>query len=99
MLVLLELTDTVRMWSGRVWQVAFIWAAASVLIQYIYSDLSFKSPFVLTYICTSLFVVYLPWIYTCGRVGLATNPAWDDAGDYVTIGAVASPTQGAQCWR
>ena len=40
--------------------VAIIWAASSVLVQYIYCDLSFDSPFVLTFISTSLFIIYLP---------------------------------------
>ena len=33
---------------------------ASVLIQYIFEDLNFQNPFLVTYICNSLFVVYLP---------------------------------------
>ena len=37
-----------------------IWACASVLQQYIYDDLGFGSPFVLTYIGTSVFLLYLP---------------------------------------
>lgn len=40
--------------------VALIWSFASVLIKYVYNDLEFDSPFLLTYICTSLFVVLLP---------------------------------------
>ncbi len=38
----------------------FIWAAASVLQQYIYDDLNFSSPFALTYIGTSVFILFLP---------------------------------------
>lgn len=37
-----------------------IWAAASLLQQYIYDDLNFTSPFVLTYIGTSVFLLFLP---------------------------------------
>lgn len=45
--------------------VSLIWAAASVLVQYIYSDkVSFDSPFLLTYTGVSLFTCFLParWI-------------------------------------
>ena len=40
--------------------VAFIWNAASVLVQYIFTDYSFFRPFFLTYLANSLFVVTLP---------------------------------------
>ena len=40
--------------------VAAIWAAASVATQFIYTNLCFDQPFVLTYVCTSLFALYLP---------------------------------------
>lgn len=44
---------------------------ASVLIQHIYQDMDFKSPFLLTYLANSLLVLYLPlwqlWIF-CGLV-------------------------------
>lgn len=40
--------------------VTVIWTAASFLTQYIYSDLDFQSPFVLTYLSSSLFSLYLP---------------------------------------
>ena len=40
--------------------VAFIWNAASVLVQYIFADYTFFRPFVLTYLANSLFVVTLP---------------------------------------
>lgn len=44
---------------------------ASVLIQHIYQDMDFKSPFLLTYLANSLLVLYLPlwqlWI-CCGLV-------------------------------
>lgn len=40
---------------------ACLWAGSSVLIQYIYSDLSFNSPFLLTYLATSLLVLHLPY--------------------------------------
>eukprot|EP00603_Paraphysomonas_imperforata_P011694 CAMPEP_0114461398 /NCGR_PEP_ID=MMETSP0104-20121206/6254_1 /TAXON_ID=37642 ORGANISM="Paraphysomonas imperforata, Strain PA2" /NCGR_SAMPLE_ID=MMETSP0104 /ASSEMBLY_ACC=CAM_ASM_000202 /LENGTH=451 /DNA_ID=CAMNT_0001634167 /DNA_START=49 /DNA_END=1404 /DNA_ORIENTATION=+ len=47
--------------------VAVIWAGASVLTQYIYNDLDFESPFLVTYISTTLFALYLPmwrlWVW------------------------------------
>jgi len=46
--------------------VSLIWAAASVLVQWVYSDeFEFDSPFLLTYIGVSLFTSFLPahWIY------------------------------------
>jgi solute carrier family 35, member F5 len=45
--------------------VSLIWAAASVLVQWVYSDqFDFDSPFLLTYIGVSLFTCFLPahWI-------------------------------------
>lgn len=39
---------------------AVIWAGASILTQFIYSNLNFQSPFLITYIANSLFVLYLP---------------------------------------
>ena len=46
--------------------VTVIWTGASFLTQYIYSDLDFQSPFVLTYLSSSLFSLYLP-IYWCTK--------------------------------
>ena len=41
--------------------VALIWTASSILVQYLYSDdVSFDSPFLLTYIGVSLFSLWLP---------------------------------------
>ena len=40
--------------------VAFIWAGSSVLTQYLYTNDSFDSPFLLTYIGVSLFTLWLP---------------------------------------
>jgi solute carrier family 35, member F5 len=67
--------------------VACIWAGASVLIQYIYSDLSFESPFVLTFICTALFAVYLPGVLCLSRLGLAQNPPFRDTPSSSTAAA------------
>mmetsp|Transcript_53532 Transcript_53532/g.122074 ORF Transcript_53532/g.122074 Transcript_53532/m.122074 type:complete len:339 (+) Transcript_53532:36-1052(+) len=56
--------------------VAALWAGASVLVQYIYDHLHFDEPFVLTYICTSLFAVYLPGWALLTQLGLVENPPW-----------------------
>lgn len=40
--------------------VALIWAISSILVQFIYCDMNFDSPFFLTFMSTSLFIVYLP---------------------------------------
>ena len=39
--------------------VSVIWSAASVLVQYLYTDQSFDSPFLLTYLGVSLFTLFL----------------------------------------
>ncbi|KAF1323397.1 Drug/metabolite transporter, partial [Globisporangium splendens] len=43
--------------------VAVIWTFSSVLVQYIFDDLSFEAPFFLTYVGMSLFSVNLPIYY------------------------------------
>ena len=40
--------------------VALIWTGSSVLLQYIFSDLEFASPFVVTFVETILFTLYIP---------------------------------------
>ena len=40
--------------------VSIIWSAASILVQYLYQGLDFDSPFLLTYIGTSLLTVLIP---------------------------------------
>jgi solute carrier family 35 protein F5 len=40
--------------------VSLIWAAASILVQYLYTNQDFDSPFLLTYFGVSLFTVFLP---------------------------------------
>lgn len=44
--------------------VSLIWAAASILVQFLYNNEDFDSPFLLTYIGVSLFTLFLPleWI-------------------------------------
>ena len=56
--------------------VALLWAGASVLVQYIYNNLHFSEPFTLTYLCTSLFSVYLPLWATLVRLRVVTDPPW-----------------------
>lgn len=71
---------------------AVIWAGASVLIQYIYSDLAFESPFVLTFVCTALFSIYLPVVLLAARFGWAENPSFRDT---PAAASVASTTAAA----
>ncbi|CAM9747687.1 unnamed protein product [Chrysoparadoxa australica] len=56
--------------------VTVIWAGASVLSQYIYEDMAFNQPALLTYICTSLFSLYIPSYIIAARFGWlgAVNP-------------------------
>lgn len=54
--------------------VTFIWTFASLLTQFIYEDLDFTSPFILTYISSSFFSLYLPlWKIWCW-LGYAKDP-------------------------
>ena len=46
-----------------------IWSASSVLVQHLYRDLDFDSPFVLTYVSVLLFVLFLPAVLTWERLG------------------------------
>lgn len=71
------------------------WAGASVLLQYIYQDLAFDSPFIITYVCTSLFAIYLPWVYACGRLGIGQNPPFYDDPDSLPIAEAASLSSSA----
>lgn len=40
--------------------VTVIWSISSVVVQFLYTDENFDSPFLLTYIGTSLFIIFLP---------------------------------------
>ncbi|KAH7476172.1 hypothetical protein PRIC1_000183 [Phytophthora ramorum] len=55
--------------------VALIWTFASVLVQYIFHNLSFQGPFFLTYVGISLFSVNLPLWYA-SQVLLPRAKAW-----------------------
>lgn len=54
--------------------VAIIWSGGSVLVQYIFQNLDFQSPFLITYICNSLFVIYLPLWQLWIALGWIVNP-------------------------
>lgn len=56
--------------------VASIWAGSSVLTQYMYNDLDFKSPFFITYFSTSLFSLYLPIWYISVYLGYTKDLKW-----------------------
>jgi solute carrier family 35, member F5 len=54
--------------------VALIWAASSILVQYLYSDaFSFDSPFLLTYVGVSLFTLWLPVHYAFTNTNTNTS--------------------------
>ncbi|CAI5727537.1 hypothetical protein KXD40_005623 [Peronospora effusa] len=55
--------------------VALIWTFASVLVQYIFHNLSFQGPFFLTYVGISLFSVNLPLWYA-SQVLIPRAKAW-----------------------
>lgn len=56
--------------------VAVIWAAASVLTQYIYSNLEFNAPFLVTYFATTLFSLYLPFWKGLVYFKVVEDPPW-----------------------
>lgn len=60
-----------------IFYVTVIWVCASVLTQFIYSDLDFKSPFFITYISSSLFSLYLIlWRFHEFMGWIKDPPAW-----------------------
>eukprot|EP00640_Fibrocapsa_japonica_P000084 CAMPEP_0113934354 /NCGR_PEP_ID=MMETSP1339-20121228/1683_1 /TAXON_ID=94617 /ORGANISM="Fibrocapsa japonica" /LENGTH=373 /DNA_ID=CAMNT_0000936125 /DNA_START=150 /DNA_END=1271 /DNA_ORIENTATION=+ /assembly_acc=CAM_ASM_000762 len=92
--------------------VAVIWALASVLVQHIYQDLQFSSPLFLTYICTSLFSIYVPIFqaisYVKSRIRANEKSPLLDPGPYeksplVDPGPSSPAAQGEEarlaCWK
>jgi solute carrier family 35, member F5 len=76
-----------------------IWAASSVVVQWVFTDSGgFDSPLALTYICTSMFTVYLPGYALLARLRLVQNPPLIDA-DELKGAAVAddAPTAERDC--
>ena len=71
--------------------VCIYYTSASVLIQHIYQDMDFKSPFLLTYLANSLLVLYLPlwqlWI-ACGYV---------KRGETGGSGSISTISKGSDC--
>jgi len=61
--------------------VAVIWTFSSVLVQYIFDNLDFRSPFFLTYVCTSLFSVQLPLFFGLEALGITETIAWSRTGE------------------
>lgn len=56
--------------------VALVWSASSVVVQYLYQDLNFNSPFLLTYIVSSLFIIYIPIRLSMEALGLTNKIPW-----------------------
>ena len=64
--------------------VALIWAASSVVAQFVYQTDSFDSPFLLTYIGTSLFTLWLPVRFSSKWLSISVSGsggAQNDEGD------------------
>lgn len=53
--------------------VSLIWIGSSVLSQYIYTERSFDSPFLVTYLGISLFTLLLPLKYMTDRIGFTKD--------------------------
>lgn len=60
--------------------VSIIWSAASLLVQYLYQGLDFDSPFILTYIGTSLLMILIPIFILNGRKKMI----WNCLCDFIT---------------
>ena len=72
--------------------VTIIWSLASIVVQFLYTDEKFNSPFLLTYIGTTLFTLFLPtrllWErFNCGTLENDVFP-WKAETTYETIPAV-----------
>jgi solute carrier family 35 protein F5 len=63
--------------------VALLWSASSILVQWIYADLDFDSPFFVTYLSNILFALYLPLWAGGTSLGVVRNPPWRRAGEDV----------------
>jgi solute carrier family 35 protein F5 len=72
--------------------VAIMWAASSVLVQYLYSGHSFHSPFLVTYIGVSLFTLWLPAEQLIKWVRKFTGP-WCSSTDDDVADAAAGETE------
>ena len=57
--------------------VGVLWTGGSMVTQYIYEDLDFKSPFLVTYISTSLFALYLPIWKIMKDYGMTKDHSWN----------------------
>ena len=76
--------------------VALLWSASSILVQWIYSDLEFDSPFFVTYLSNLLFGLYLPLWAGGASLGLVRNPPWRRAGEENTWSVLTSGTGAAR---
>ena len=78
---------------------ALLWSGSSVLVQWIYSDFEFDSPFFVTYLSNILFALYLPLWGAGSSLQLLQNPPWRRDGE--TVGSVlcskgSGPTAGGR---
>lgn len=70
--------------------VALLWSASSILVQWIYADLEFDSPFFVTYLSNLLFGLYLPLWAGGASLGLVRNPPWRRVGEENTWSVLTS---------
>ena len=61
--------------------IVIIWTFGSILVQYIFLNLNFDGPFILTYLCSALFSVYL--LVYCVTQSCTANDS--DAQKYATL--------------
>jgi solute carrier family 35 protein F5 len=84
--------------------VAVIWTASSVLVQYLYNDHAFQSPFLVAYIGVSLFTLWLPneqlvkWVRK-RTVSNSVNHIVDISADQLLLPEENLPWTDKQHWR
>ncbi|CAM9408666.1 unnamed protein product [Ectocarpus sp. 13 AM-2016] len=58
--------------------VSVLWAAGSIIVQFIADDIGYNQPFVFTYICSAVMTFFVPSYLGLAFVGLAHNPPFRD---------------------
>ena len=73
--------------------VAVIWTLSSVLVQFVFNDLHFRSPFFVTWLATALFSVQLPLHFLLRCSGCARRVPWRnrDGDAYHTLRDATDP--------
>ncbi len=55
-------------------QVSLLWAAGSVIVQYVADDIGYNQPFVFTFIGSGVMTLFVPSYLVSSLLGLAHNP-------------------------